>query len=96
MAGQGNSLIIGEVMIGTQVMQEYRDLLRPFDLHLVGLLAPLDVLEARERACGDREAGLARWQFGRVHRDIAYDWEVDTAAAAPAECARLIRDAFGL
>ena len=96
MAGQGNSLIVDEVMIGTQAMQEYRALLRPFDLRLVGLFAPLAVLEARERARGDRELGLARWQYGRVDRDLAYDLEVDTAAAAPAECARLIRDAFGL
>ncbi len=96
MAEQGNNLIVDQVMIGAGAMQEYRALLRSFDLHLVGLFAPLDVLEARERARGDREVGLARWQYGRVHRDIAYDLEVDTAAAAPAECARLIRDAFGL
>jgi len=96
MAGQGNSLIVDEVMIEARVAQEYLALLRSFDFHLVGLFAPLDVLEARERARGDREVGLARWQYGRVHRDIAYDLEVDTAAATPAECARLIRDAFGL
>lgn len=96
MAGQGNNLIVDEVMIGDGAAQEYRALLRSFDLHLVGFFAPLDVLEARERARGDREVGLARWQYGRVHRDIAYDLEVDTATAAPAECARLIRDVFGL
>ena len=96
MAGQGNNLIVDEVIIEARVAQEYRDLLQSFDLRLVGLFAPLDVLEARERARGDREIGLARWQFGRVHRDIAYDLQVDTAAAAPAECARLIRDAFRL
>ena len=79
-----------------QIAQEYRDLLRAFDLRLVGLFAPLDVLEARERARGDREVGLARWQYGRFHRGIAYDLEVDTAAAMPADCARLIRDTFGL
>jgi len=96
MAAQGNDLIVDEVMIEAGTAQEYRDLLRPFDLRLVGLFAPLNVLEARERARGDREVGLARWQYGRVHRGIAYDLEVDTAAAASAKCAHLIRDAFGL
>jgi chloramphenicol 3-O phosphotransferase len=96
MAAQGNNLIVDEVMIQPSVVQEYRDLLRPFDLHLIGLFAPLDVLEARERARGDREAGLARGQYGRVHRDIVYDLEIDMAAATPAECARLIRDTFQL
>ena len=84
MAEQRNNLIVDEVIIEAQVAHEYRDLLRPFDLRLVGLFAPLDVLEAREHARGDRE------------KSIAYDLEVDTAAMAPAECARLIRDAFEL
>ena len=96
MAGQGNNLIVDEVIVEAKAAQEYRALLQPFDLHVVGLFAPLDVLEARERARGDREIGLARWQYGRVHRELAYDLEVDTAAAPPAECARLIRDALGL
>jgi chloramphenicol 3-O phosphotransferase len=96
MAAQGNNLIVDEVMIESRTAGEYRDLLRPFDLRLVGLFAPLDVLEARERARGDREIGLARWQYGRVHRDISYDLDVDTTTATPAECARLIRDAFRL
>jgi chloramphenicol 3-O phosphotransferase len=96
MAAQGNNIIVDEVMIEAQTAQEYRDLLRPFDLRMVGLFAPLDVLEARERARGDREPGLARWQYGRVHRGVTYDLELDTTVALPAECARLIRDAFGL
>ena len=96
MAEQGNNLIVDEVMIEARIAQDYRDLLRSFDLHLVGLFAPLNVLEARERARGNREIGLARWQYDHVHRDIAYDLEVDTAAATPMECARLIRDTFGL
>ncbi len=96
MAEQGNNLIVDEVMIEARTAQEYRDLLRFCDLRLVGLFAPLHVLEARERERGDREVGLARWQYGRVHMGIAYDLQVDTAAAAPAKCARLIRNALGL
>jgi chloramphenicol 3-O phosphotransferase len=96
MAAQGNNIIVDVVMIEGQTAQEYRDLLRPFDLRLVGLFAPLDVLEARERARGDRELGLARWQYGRVHRGVTYDLELDTTAALPMECAQVIRDAFGL
>jgi chloramphenicol 3-O phosphotransferase len=95
MAAQGNNLIVDEVMIEPQILQEYRSLLRNCDLYLVGLIAPLDVLEARELSRGDREVGLARWQYFRVHRDVVYDLEVDTTAILPAECARLICDAFG-
>ena len=95
MAAQGNSLVVDDVMTDGQD-REYRALLSAFDTRLVGLFAPLDVLEARERQRGDREIGLARWQYGRVHRGVAYDLTIDAAAASPLEIARLIRDAFGL
>ena len=96
MAARGNDLIVDEVMIEARTAQEYRALLQPFDLRFVGLFAPLDVLEERERARGDREIGLARWQYGRVHHGIAYDLEIDTAGMTPLECAQLIRDTFDL
>lgn len=96
MAAQGNNLVLDEVMIGKHKEQEYRDLLSRFDVRMVGLFAPLDLLEERERERGDREIGLARWQYDRVHRDMIYDLEIDTAATTPLQNAQKIRDAFGL
>jgi chloramphenicol 3-O phosphotransferase len=96
MAGQGNSLIVDEVMLDADPARDYRELLSPFDFRMVGLHAPLDVLEARERARGDREIGLARWQYDRVHRGIAYDLELDTSVMSPRMCAERIRDVFQL
>ncbi len=96
MAAQGNNLIVDDVMMGQGEAHEYRNLLSGHDVHLVGLFAPLDVLEARERARGDRQIGLARWQYDRVHRDITYDLELDTMAATPPENAEKIRLAFEL
>lgn len=96
MAAQGNNLIVDEVMLGQGEAQAYRDLLPAGDLHLVGLFAPLDVLERRERERGDREIGLARWQFDRVHRDVVYDLKIDASSGTPAEHARTICEAFGL
>ncbi len=97
MAAQGNNLIIDEVMLGgVQLEQYYRALFAPFGIRLVGLFAPLEVLEARERMRGDREIGLARWQYQRVHRGVTYDLEIDTALVPPSEIAVRVRDAFGL
>lgn len=96
MATQGNNLIVDNVMIRDGQDREYRALLSGFNVRLVGLFAPLDVLEARERQRGDREIGLARWQYERVHRGKFYDLEIDTAATTPLENAQRIRDAFGL
>jgi chloramphenicol 3-O phosphotransferase len=96
MAEQGNNLIVDDVMIGEGEAQEYQLLLSKFDLRMVGLFAPLDVLEAREHARGDREIGLARWQFDLVHRGVTYDLELDAASSTPMQIAERIRAAFGL
>lgn len=95
LAAEGSNLIVDEVMWADEA-QDYRVLLSGFDLRFVGLFAPLDLLEARERARGDRELGLARWQHQRVHRTMVYDLEIDTTATSPEQNAERIRDAFGL
>lgn len=95
MAGQGNNLIVDDVLCYGE-MSEYLRLLSDFDLCLVGVFAPLDVLEAREIQRPDRLPGLARWQYDRVHKDIGYDLEVDTSVLTPLECARRIQQGFQL
>lgn len=95
MAAQGNNLIVDEVLLGGK-WAEYAELLAPFEIFLVGVHAPLDVLESRERQRGDRLIGLARWQYDRVHKGMTYDLELDTSSASPMECATLIKQKFGL
>jgi chloramphenicol 3-O phosphotransferase len=95
MATEGNDLVVDDVLMG-EAGAEYRALLAAHELRVVGVFAPIDVLEERERRRGDRMIGLARWQFDRVHAGMTYDLEIDTANATPMECARHIRDRFGL
>ena len=92
----GNSLVVDDVMLGQGEADDYRGLLANFDVRFVGLFAPLEVVEARELARGDRAIGLARWQFDRVHQGVDYDLEIDTASLTPLEVARRIAEAFGL
>ena len=95
MAGQGNDLIVDDVIFNDEIA-EYVELLSGFDLYLVGVFAPLEVLEAREAARANRLPGLARWQYPRVHTGIGYDLEVDTSQLTPLECARRIQQEFQL
>ena len=95
MAAQGNNLIVDDVMLESEG-EEYATLLSGFDTLYVGVFAPLDVLEARERQRGDRLIGLARWQFDRVHNGMKYDLEIDTSSLNPLECAALIKQKFQL
>jgi len=97
LARQGNSLIVDDVMFSGGEAEAYRQLVAPHaDLHLIGLHAPLEVLEQRERDRGDREIGLARWQVDRVHQGIVYDLELDTGLLTPDEVAAKICRAFGI
>ena len=102
MAAAGNNLIVDEVLFGNikteygNAVSEYRTLLAPFQLHLVGVFAPLDILEDRELQRGDRRIGLARWQYERVHEAMDYDLEIDAGRATADECALAIKERFAL
>jgi chloramphenicol 3-O phosphotransferase len=94
-AAQGNDLIVDEVMTASD-WAEYVALLAGFDVFLVGVFAPLNILEARERQREDRLIGTSRWQYDRLHKDMTYDLELDTSSATPLECAETIKRKFGL
>ena len=96
MAAQGNNLVVDTVMLDPSEAQAYRALLSKFNLHCVGLFAPLDILEAREHARNDRAIGLARWQFDRVHQGQTYDLSLHTDQSTPQETAEKICKTFFL
>jgi chloramphenicol 3-O phosphotransferase len=96
MAGQGCNMVIDEVLFSDEAWNEYHALLKPYAFRTVGVFAPLDVLEVREKARGDRAIGLARGQYDVVHRGRHYDFVVDTAGATAEDCARAIVEQFGL
>lgn len=97
LADSGNDLIVDDVLVGgVQELADYRQRLATHALITVGVHAALVVIEAREKARGDRLIGLARWQFPRVHAGMTYDIEIDSSLASPEACAQAIRDRFGL
>jgi len=95
MARQGNNLIVDDVLLDGD-NAAYQAALAGLEVVRVGVFAPLEILEAREAARGDRMIGLARWQYDRVHKDMTYDLEVDTSHQTAMECAEMIRNKFGL
>ena len=96
MADGGADLVVDEVMWEPAALADYRRRLAAHAFHVVGLFAPLEVIERREKARGDRTLGLARWQYDKVHRGMAYDLELDTSLASPEALAGLIKEAFGV
>jgi chloramphenicol 3-O phosphotransferase len=96
LAETGNDVIVDEVMWDPEALTDYRLRLAGFDFHVIALHAPLEVIEQRERQRGDRDLGLARWQYDKVHGGMSYDLELDTSVAMPDEIAAKIKVAFGL
>ena len=96
MADAGADLVVDEVMWNPADLADYRRRLAAHAFHVVGLFAPLDVVERREKARGGRTLGLARWQYDKVHGGMAYDLELDTSLASPEALAGLIKEAFGV
>ena len=96
MAEAGVDVIVDEVMWDPAALADYRRRLAPYDFHVIGLHAPLEVIEQRERQRGDRDLGLARWQYDKVHSGMTYDLELDTSTAPPHELAERIKQSFQL
>lgn len=90
LAAHGNNLIVDEVMFRSDAFSMYKKLLESYNIYFIGVHAPLDVVVKREIERGDREIGLARWLYDKVHKGKTYDFEVDTSLVAPEECAAQI------
>tara|TARA_R100001143_G_scaffold63576_1_gene72208 strand:- start:1969 stop:2532 length:564 start_codon:yes stop_codon:yes gene_type:complete len=95
LAYAGNDLIVDDVLLGNEI-SEYNEILAPYRFLKVGITAPVEVLEQRERDRGDREIGLARTQVDIVHRGIEYDLMIDSQQTGLEDCARLICEKFDL
>jgi chloramphenicol 3-O phosphotransferase len=71
-------------------MDQLVTLLRGFDVFFVGVHCPLDELERREAARGDRPVGGARRDFETIHRHATYDLQLDALQAPTANALTLI------
>ncbi len=96
----GNNLIVDHVLVEGEDpltwVPECMSLLVPFDVFLVGVHCSLPELERRERERGDRPAGLANWQYTRMHLKVKYDVEVDTTEHTTEECVIQVLAALSL
>ncbi len=90
-AACGFPLIVDHVLETEPWLIECATSLVDYEVLFVGVKCPLEELERRELARGDRQIGFARMQSERVHRYGAYDFEIDTHRNTPEECAELLK-----
>lgn len=75
---QGHNVIIDDIALGQDDVDQWRVELKGYRVLYIGVHAPLEVIEERERRRGDRLPGTARWLHGIVHKGSTYDLELDT------------------
>lgn len=92
LAQEGNNLIIDEVLLNPEDLDEYKKLLAECYVLFVGINAPLEVIEHRERERGDRMIGLARGQYEKVYKNKQYDIELDSSVTSARDSAQKIKE----
>ena len=84
-ARTGLNVIVDEVLIDKTSWDDWAGALTGVDVVWVGIRCAAEVAEERNRARGNRFAGLARAQTVTVHQHKVYDFEIDTTTATAGE-----------
>lgn len=94
MAEMGHSVIIDDVSFGKSQVDEWKKALDGYKVLWIGIKAPLNILEERERGRGDRMLGSARAQYFQVHKDVVYDLEFDTSENSLDAIVKMIKENY--
>ncbi|GAA0518112.1 chloramphenicol phosphotransferase CPT family protein [Deinococcus depolymerans] len=87
----GNDLVVDYIIETPQMWAQLSGLLRGYDVFLVGLECPVEELERREQARGDRGVGDARRDALTVHTFTRYDLTLPCAAPLEDNVARVVQ-----
>ena len=82
--------VILDTPIGKSLLAECLELLSDHPVLFVRVDCPLEELERRERARGDRSPGQAKWQYEHIHNQAQYDVTVNTYEMTLDACANAI------
>lgn len=87
----GNNIIIDDVNFGQEQVDAVKQLLANYHSTFIGVKCDLTELERREKQRCDRVLYTARAQYSIVHKNVIYDYEVDSTTLSAIECAKQIK-----
>ena len=90
-ASAGNNLIIDHMFSRREWLLDAISVFDSARAYAVGVKCDVNVAMERERARQDRTPGLAEFSAEFVHREIAYDLEVDTTSIEPRQAAEEVK-----
>lgn len=91
-ANRGNNVVVDYILYKPEWLQDLAHALKNNIVYIIGIKAPLDVLEERERRRGTSPIGHARSHYAAVHQDMIYDLELDVSNLTPEESALKIKE----
>jgi len=94
LAETGHNVIVDIVFCGQKTYIELTEELEGLNFKIVKVGCPLDELEKRELARGDRKIGLAKLQYESVHDGVIYDLNLNTFTNSPEKCAQEVFDSL--
>lgn len=81
------NIIVDAVIDSAKVLKDLTTIFQDNEIIFVAVHCPIQELERREKARGDRPAGHAKSQLENFHKNIKYNVEVDTFSNTIDECA---------
>jgi chloramphenicol 3-O phosphotransferase len=87
---QGKDIIVDTVMCSKDAFASFENKLLGYSVIMVKVTCPVDELNRRELARGDRDIGLAAGQVEIMVPQQCYDLVLDTHAQSTQDCARQI------
>ena len=90
LAAAGNNLVVEHIIETKEWIDRLVNLLQGSDVFFVGVHCPLEELERREYARGDRRIGEAKADFETTHRFCEYDMEVRSTLPAEENARNII------
>lgn len=91
-ASRGNNLVVDYILYKPEWLPDLVNALKANNkVYLIGVKAPLSVLEEREKKRATSPVGHARSHYETVHSHMVYDLELDVSTLTPEESALKIQ-----
>ena len=91
-ASKGNNVIVDYILYKRDWLRDLVYSLHGCKVYMIGIKAPLDILEIRELSRGTSPVGHARSHYNTVHQNMIYDLEIDVSKTFPEQSTDLIID----
>jgi chloramphenicol 3-O phosphotransferase len=89
-ASKGNNEIVDYILYKPEWLPDLVQALKSTKVYLIGIKAPLSVLEDREKKRGTSPVGHARSHYYQVHQGMIYDLDLDVSNLLPEQSAQKI------